>query len=359
MGFIREAGAAGTPGMSRVLTDMIATDLARVEGLAVVSNSRLIELMRPAKTRLPGYADAARRAGASELLEGQLVALRRDTLELAMRRVELQTGIVKDAYRVRAVDRYALVDSLTQSIARRFRLQSPPGSIADATTTSPVAYRLYDEGLRAYFQGDWKSANRLMNAALGEDSTFAMAAYWVVKIGKDVWDPVRHQDVSGLRPIALRLASRAPDRERLMITADLLTEDQEPRAVAVAESLTARYHHDPRAFGVLGHVYWMSGDWAKAVAMTERAIALDTAGERDDGPLCMLCEDFDFLAQVYLWSDSLPAVLQVAQRFRALRPKASVRSYMLGIVGSALATAQPRTRTSSGWRRSAALPRVI
>ncbi len=336
VGFIREAGAAGMPGMSRVLTDMIATDLARVEGLAVVSNSRLLELMRPGQDSAAGYAEAARRAGASELLEGQLVALRRDTLELAVRRVELQTGIVKDAYRVRGVDRYALVDSLTQSIARRFRLQSPPGSIADATTTSPVAYRLYDEGLRAYFQGDWKSAQRLMNAALGEDSTFAMAAYWVVKIGKDVWDPVRHQDVSGLRPIALRLASRAPDRERLMITADLLTEDQEPRAVAVAESLTARYHHDPRAFGVLGHVYWMRGDWAKAVAAMERAIALDAAGERDDGPLCMLCQDFDFLAQVYLWSDSLPAVVRVAQRFRALRPKASSPFYMLGIVGQRL-----------------------
>jgi hypothetical protein len=66
-----------------------------------------------------------------------------------MRRVELRTGLVKDAYRVRAVDRYALVDSLTQSIARRFRLQSPPVSIADATTRSSVAYRLYEEGLRA------------------------------------------------------------------------------------------------------------------------------------------------------------------------------------------------------------------
>ena len=217
----------------------------------------------PGQDSAVSYAEAARRAGASELLEGQLVVLRRDTLELAMRRVELRTGIVKDAYSVRAVDRYALVDSLTQSIARGFRLKSPRGSIADATTNSPVAYRLYDEGLRAYFQGDWNAANRLMNAALREDSTFAMAAYWVVKIGKDVWDPVRHQDVSGLRPIALRLAARAPDRERLMITADLLTEDQEPRAVAVAESLTTRYPHDPRAFGVLAHVYWMSGDWAR------------------------------------------------------------------------------------------------
>ncbi|HEV8497274.1 MAG TPA: tetratricopeptide repeat protein [Gemmatimonadaceae bacterium] len=334
VGFIREDTAAVLLGTSRVLTDMIATDLARVEGLAVLANSRLIELMRSGQDSAAGYADAARRAGASELLEGQLVVLRRDTLELAMRRVELRTGIVKDAYRVRAVDRYALVDSLTQSIARRFRLQSPPVSIADATTRSPLAYRLYEEGLRAYFQNDWKAAQRLMNAALGEDSTFAMAAYWVVKLGKDVWEPVRHQDVSRLRPIALRLASRAPDRERLMITADLLTDDQEPRAIAVAESLTVRYPRDPRAFGVLGHVYWMSGDWPKAVSAVERAVALDSAGERDGGSLCMLCEDFVFLANVYFWSDSLPAVVRVAHRFRALRPKASYPFFLLGTVAT-------------------------
>jgi DNA-binding SARP family transcriptional activator/TolB-like protein len=334
VGFIRADSAAVLLGTTRVLTDMIATDLARVEGLAVLSNSRLIELMRPAQDSAAGYADAARRAGASELLEGQLVVVRRDTLELAMRRVELHTGLVKDAYRVRAADRYALVDSLTQSIARRFRLQSPPASIADATTRSPLAYRLYEEGLRAYFQNDWKAAQRLMNAALSEDSTFAMAAYWVVKLGKDVWEPVRHQDVSGLRPIALRLAARAPDRERLMITADLLTDDQEPRAVAVAESLTTRYPRDPRAFGVLGHVYWMSGDWPKAVTAMERAIAIDSAGERDGGPLCMLCEDFAFLAQVYFWSDSLPAVLRVAHRFRAARPKASYPFFLLGTLAT-------------------------
>lgn len=336
VGLIRDDAALGPPGMSRVLTDMIATNLARVEGLVVLSNSRLIELMPASQDSALDYVEAARRAGATELLEGQLLSREHDTLELAMRRVELRTGIVKDAYRVRAVDRYALVDGLTQSIARGFRLQSPFGSIADATTSSPVAYRLYDEGLRAYFQGDLKAAQRLMNAALADDSTFAMAAYWVVKIGKDVWDPVRGQDVSALRPIALRLAAHAPDRERLMITADLLTDDQEPRAIAVAESLTTRYQQDPRAFAVLGHVYWMSGDWAKAAAAMERAIALDAKGERDDSPRCMLCDDLNFLAQIYFWSDSLPAVERVARRFRALRPKASSPFFLLGTVGTRL-----------------------
>ena len=352
VGFIQEEGIAGTLRATRVLTDMIATDLARVEGLAVLSNSRLMELMRPGQDSAAGYAEAARRAGATELLEGQIFAPRHDTVQLEIRRVELRTGIVKDVYRVRALDRYALVDSLTRAIANRFQLTSPASSIASATTKSLVAYRLYDEGLRAYFENDLKGAQRLMNAALAEDSSFALAAYWVVKIGKDVWDPVLRQDMSGLRPIALRLASHAPDRERLMISADLLSEDEEPRALAVAESLATRFHDDPRAFGVLGRVYGVTGDWSKAAGAVEHAIALDSAGERDGAPLCMLCEDFNQLATVYFWWDSLPAVVRTAQRFRALRPRHPSPYWMMGTAAQRLGDS---ATAYENWARLAAM----
>ena len=47
---------------------------------------------------------------------------------------------------------------------------------------------------------------------------------------------------------------RAPERERLTITANLLWEDGEPAAVAVAESLATRYPDDPRALMTLSRV---------------------------------------------------------------------------------------------------------
>ena len=58
--------------IGRVLTDMMATNLARIEGLRVLANSRLLELIRPGGDSAAGYSDAARRAGATELLEGHL-----------------------------------------------------------------------------------------------------------------------------------------------------------------------------------------------------------------------------------------------------------------------------------------------
>ena len=95
VGFIQEGGVPDSLRMRRVLTDMLATNLARVEGLGVLANSRLLEVMRPGQDSAAGYADAARRAGASELLEGQLRTKPRAAFELEMRRVDLRTGIVK------------------------------------------------------------------------------------------------------------------------------------------------------------------------------------------------------------------------------------------------------------------------
>jgi DNA-binding SARP family transcriptional activator/TolB-like protein len=335
VGLIREAGVPDSLRTGRVLTDMIATNLARIEGLSVLANSRVLELMRPGPDSAADYSDAARRAGAAELLEGQLLAKPRAALELEMRRVELRTGIVREVYRVTAADRYALVDSLTQNIARRFQLESPAGSVASTITSSPTAYRFYDEGLRAYFQNDIKAALRLMQAALVEDSLFAMAAYYVDKLAWVTADQTSG-DLSKLRPRALRLADRAPERERLTITADLLSQDFEPRALAVVESLTTRYPNDPRALATLGRVKAGAGEWAGAVAAVERAIALDSAAEPNGAPICRVCEDLYQLADVYLWWDSLPAVVRTAERFRALRPSASQPFFFLSLVGQRL-----------------------
>ncbi len=321
VGFIREDGVPKSMRGGRVLTDMIATDLSRIEGLSVLSNSRVLSLMRQSSDSAAAYADAARRAGASELLEGRLLIPRTAPLALEIRRVELRTGIVREVYRVTALDQYGLVDSLTNLVALRFRLRSPRSSIADATTSSPLAYRLYEEGLRAYYQSDTKAAQRLMRAALEEDSTFAMAAYYealAAEGGNDILPDGRH--VTDVVRTALRLAARAPERERMTITANLLVTYTDPSALAIAESLTTRYPDDPRAFVTLERARWFAGDWAGAVAALEQAIELDSIGDHKGIARCHLCRDFEALSEVYLWWDSLPAAARVMQRYATAKP---------------------------------------
>lgn len=317
VGMIREDGVPDTLRIGGVLTDMLATNLARVAGLSVMANSRLFELMRPGQdTLVSGYYEAARRAGATEILQGRLLAGPRWSLAMEIQRIDLASGIVKGGYRVSANDRYELIDSLTAAVARDLHLGSPIGSVSDATTDSPIAYRLYEEGLRAYYQYDAAAARRLMQAALDEDSTFAMAAYYDARLG-----PEGGLEAIARRARALRLAERAPERERLTITADLRTQNMEPSAIAVAESLATLYPTDPRAFEVLSMALMFRGDWRDAVTAAERAIALDSASEPIEHQNCRLCSDFWLLSDIYFWWDSLPAAERTAQRYLRARPK--------------------------------------
>lgn len=317
VGLIHEDDVPDSQRAGGVLTDMLATNLARVEGLAVLANSRVLGVMEPGGGRdsSAAYANAARRAGASELIEGRLSGSN-GSLELELRRVELRNGIVREVYRARAANRYALVDSVTQVVAHRFRLASPASSVAAATTASPTAYRLYEEGLKAYFQPDPKAAQRLMHAALEDDSTFAMAAYYEAvtstELGADRLADGR--SVNDLRRTALRLARRAPDGQRLMISANLLLHLQEPEALALAESLAMRFPDDPRALATLSRARWTIGDWSGSAQAIEGAIALDSAAEAKRAPICHLCQDFAALVETYMWWDSLPAAARTEQR---------------------------------------------
>ena len=315
VGMIREDGIPDTLRIGGVLTDMLATNLARVAGLSVLANSRLFELMLPGQdTLVAGYTEAAKRAGATEIFQGRLLAGPKWGLAMEIQRVNLATGLVKGAYRVSAGDRYALIDSMTASITRDLHLGVPSGSVAEATTDSPIAYRLYEEGLRAYFHYDNAAARRLMQSALEEDSTFAMAAYYDALLV-----PLATNEIPA-RQRALRLAGRAPERERLRIMADMLALNMEPAAVAVAESLATRFPDDPRSFELLSAALWFRGDWREAARAVERAIALDSASELVGRQDCRLCQDYNRLADIYAWWDSLPAAERTAQRYLRARP---------------------------------------
>ena len=316
VGMIHEEGVPDTLRIGGVLTDMLATNLARVAGLSVLSNTRLLELMRPGQDTLSvGYVDAARRAGATEILQGRLLAGPQWSLALEIQRVEVATGIVRGAYRVQANDRYALVDSMTASVARDLRLRSPAGSVAEATTASPVAYRLYEEGLRALYQYDYAAALRLFRAALGEDSTFAMAAYYDAKLQPG--DAVSESERYGR---ALRLAARLPDRERLIAMSELLTSTNHPAAIAMAESLSLKFPGEPQSYEQMSKAYASRGEWADARDAIERAIEIDSATEPSERQACRLCEDLNQLSAIYLWWDSLPGAERTAHRYLRLRP---------------------------------------
>ncbi|MFP5355129.1 MAG: tetratricopeptide repeat protein [Gemmatimonadota bacterium] len=69
-----------------------------------------------------------------------------------------------------------------------------------------------------------------------------------------------------------------------------------------------------------------AGDWAGAVAALEQAVALDSATGITPSA-CHVCDDLNQLADVYLWFDSLDAVVRTARRQLAIRDGARAPLY--------------------------------
>lgn len=310
--------AADSSALGGVLRDMLATSLGGIRGLQVVANSRLVELMPRGADTIPGAtADAARRAGANELLEGEL-ATTAAGLVLTIRRVALGSGVVRQGYTMSAPNPPALIDSATAAIARGLHLDSPSGAVARIRTSSPTAYALYEEGLRAAYQWDAPAAYRLMTAALEHDSSFAMAAYYAWFVSRGSVD-----DAEGNRLLrrAKRLAPRTIDRERLLIEGWVAGLDAPIAvAVAVAETLAIRYPTDPDGQILLGTSESQAGNWGAAVAAFNRAVALDSAAVVAAGPQCRVCNALVSMTHTYMFWDSAGAAVRTARRLIALRP---------------------------------------
>ncbi len=317
VGLIAESGVPDSLRIGGVLTDMLATNLGRVEGLSVLANSRVLETMEPGQdTSAAGYARAARQVGATELIEGRLRPGPAAGFALELSRVDLRRGLVRKVYRVFAVDRYALVDSATAALVRDLRLATPAGSVAEATTQSPIAYRFYEEGQRAYFQADARGAYRLLRSALEEDPDFALAAYYAslsaVEAAPDSVEPLLRR--------AQTLAARSPAPVRYLIAARYAWLMQDARAVAAAETLSVLVPDDPEAQRVVGTIRSYNGDYPRSVAAYERAIALDSATMGSTRTACRLCSSlFDLASSYWMW-DSLAAEERTLRRWIGLRP---------------------------------------
>jgi DNA-binding SARP family transcriptional activator len=314
-------GAARTDGdLGLPLAEMLATNLARAPGLRVLSAARVYEVTRQlgaaGDTAAGALAGAARHAGAAELVDGALYAVAGGRLRLDLRRVDLATGQVRSAHSVDGPDAFALVDSGTARLVAGFGVRAPAGSIAEVTTRSLAAYRLYEEGLRAYHRGDAAAAAPLFDAALREDSTFAMAALY------NAWSlPAQLRRSTDLMERAVRLADRVTDRERLIIRAGAALTSSSPTLAATADTLATRYPDE-----VEGHLYrglglMSAGRFTEAVAPLERVLAMDSLALTRRQARCSACRALQTLQYAYELADSVAASERLARRWIRLAPE--------------------------------------
>jgi DNA-binding SARP family transcriptional activator/tetratricopeptide (TPR) repeat protein len=317
---------------SLVAGDLLATSLARLSEVDVIPTMRLYDVQ--AQLRAAGesatFLSAARQAGASQMLSGSIHRISGGALRFDGQITALAQGTVVQAVRAEGKDVFELVDRTTEALAQRLGVPAPAVSIADVTTHSFVAYRLYQEGLRAFYASDVRTAQGLFRAAEAEDSTFAMAAYFDGMVSVALGQPA--MDVLDR---AARLALRAPDRERLLIRYRVAAQRQSAEAVPVAETLSARYPNDLDAMVAVAALKQRAGDWTGAAAMYRAAILQDSLSLHAPTARCIACDAYVDLWWTQIYADSAAAAERTVREW-ALRQGKGRRGSTMDLLSVAL-----------------------
>jgi tetratricopeptide (TPR) repeat protein len=242
------------------------------------------------------------------------------------------------------------VVALAVVATRRTSMPGAPGRAlggsprsASVATRSPVARRMYEEGLRAFNRGEATVAARLFAAALQEDTTFAMAAYYAYRS----MAPMQDRALPHLER-ARRLARRTTERERLIVEATWADLTDEPRRLAIAESLTVRAPGEPMGHVLLGNALLWQGNFPGALVAYRQAVILDSAGLRDGVAQCAACDGMEGTIGAHLYADSLAAATRVAREWTARQPSSGRAWYALA---STLALQADTSGASDALRR--------
>jgi len=318
----QESGNVGTP-----LAQMLATNLARSPGLHVIHAARVDEILarltsNARDTSLGVMIRAAREAGATDLVEGAVYRSADGRLRLDIRRVDVASGSVVRAYRTEGADLFALADSGSLGIVRQLGTTLPPGSLADVSTHSAVAYRYYVEGLRAFSRSDLTRADSLFRAALREDSTFAMAWFYHANSTSD--SPTQ------AFARAMALSDKVSERERLLIRTAWALGNSSPAALAYAETLRTRFPAEIEGPLYMGSALVHAGRFLEGIPLLAQVLDMDSTGLRGSTVLCSTCAALGTMVSAYLHVDSGAAGERVARRWVALQRDSPAAWLQLG-----------------------------
>ncbi len=317
VGHIQDFGQLD-PEVAPIIRELLSTNLARVPGVQVMGNTRLYEMLAGGDSDdAASLVRAARGAGATEVVEGALYHLADGRLRLDLHRVALLTGAVSDPVSVEGSDPFAVVDAATRELATAMRIRTPALQVADVVTPSLTAFRLYEQGLRAYYLlGDAAAARPLFIAATAEDSTFAMAAYYASMVCEGGPPPCHDVFLEQAR----RMAARATEQDRLLILASWARSWDEPSALAIADSLVRRYPMLPEGHRILGEALEWDGRFPEAIHHLLRAFRLDSITMLGHAPHCAGCDALTELVGTYVMTDSMAAAERTARMFATMLP---------------------------------------
>lgn len=279
----------GDPGLGEAVTALLRIDLAQSPTVLLLEPAQMAPILArmelPAGTALTFDVarEAAEREGVKAVVAGELLPLG-EGFVLSARVVAVGSGDVLVAARrtaSRITDVPDAVDRLSAELRERIgeSLRTIQGDrpLEQVTTGSIDALRRYAQAELASDEGDVARAISLLEAALADDSTFAMAHR---KLGVLLTN-YNQQPERARQAFTAAFGRRTDltDRERYLAEAAYHTYVEHDLATAndAYESLLERYPTDPVALNNLAVNYQGLGRLEDALALSLRSIELRVA----------------------------------------------------------------------------------
>jgi tetratricopeptide (TPR) repeat protein len=263
--------------LGEIVTNLLITDLSESD-YRVVSSQRLYDIVKllgreGAKTVDRDLASQiAKEARAAWMLTGRILQVHPE-LVITSQLVEVSTGDAIASQRVfgqTGESIFSAADKLTVEVRNDLSLPTgaPPvrdRDVAEVTTHSPEAYRLYLDGVDSYRMYYFAEAARSFEGALRFDSTFAMAYYYLAQLTD-----------GNLISKATEYSYKASTRERGYIRslAALAAGDRD-KAIAELNELTERYPYEKTAYYLLGRYTRVSRNFEESIGYLNTAIRID------------------------------------------------------------------------------------
>jgi DNA-binding winged helix-turn-helix (wHTH) protein/tetratricopeptide (TPR) repeat protein len=277
----------GDPVFDGTLQQGLTVQLEQSPYLSLIPEGRVRQTLRLMGQRAgaPITAELARdlcqRAGGAAVVQGSIASLGTQYV-VGLRAVNCLSGNVLDNEQLQAGNKNDVLNSLSQIVRNfRSRVGESPASLshndtplAEATTPSLEALKVYTTGLKVHFSTGARTALPLFRRAVEIDPEFAMAYSYLGRMYANL-------DESDLAAESIRrswqLRDRVTDREKFQIDTryEALLTGNLDELRQTCEAWARTYPRDPQPHIGLSNYYEFVGQYEKSAAEAEKAIGID------------------------------------------------------------------------------------
>jgi serine/threonine protein kinase/tetratricopeptide (TPR) repeat protein len=273
--------------IGEMISELLITDLSESQYMRVISSQRLFDILKMMGKE--GYkivdrsvaSEVAHKAQAKYMLLGKILSTEPDLI-ITSQLVDVESGNVIASQRVsgpNGTNIFALVDSLSLEIKKDLELpalaqKEEEKPVAEITTHSPEALKLYLEGNELFNKVYMKEAAEKFEQAVKIDTAFASAYLKLSFCYSNLHDIFQAKKYIAR---ASQFSNRVSRKEKFMIDAYAqLFQSKFKEAQQILKDMTRFYPDEKTAYEELARVSYSMGNYEEAIFNYKKVIQLDS-----------------------------------------------------------------------------------